>query len=132
MLGQWEGFGMRGNASRPIWFDGVHVGASQCSATPALKSGTCFRWWPHIFLRRWRNLLGIAEAAFDIAVVHVKTRSYDSLGESLSDAPVIRHQTDEMWARLSRQDNWCIGRRGWVTRRSRRPCANSDEQGRSW
>ncbi|WP_281252306.1 acyl-CoA dehydrogenase family protein [Granulicella rosea] len=99
--GRWEGLGMRGNASRPITFNQVKVHQADLLGEVGDQIWYVFEVVAPYFLTAMAGTyLGIALAALDIAVEHVKSRNYESLRESLADVPVIQHQIAEMWAKV--------------------------------
>lgn len=97
----WEGFGMRGNDSRPVRFDGVRVEADGLLGSEGDQLWYVFEVVAPFFLTAMAGTyLGIAQAAFDIALRRVQQREYTPLQESLADAPVIQYKVAEMWAKL--------------------------------
>lgn len=97
----WAGFGMRGNDSRPVHFRDVPV-----HNTGLLGSEGDQIWYvfevvaPYFLTAMAGTYLGIAQAAFDIAVQRVRTREYAPMQEALADAPVIQYKVAELWAKL--------------------------------
>ena len=77
LLKAWDGFGMRGNASRPIHFDEVPV-----SSVGLLGAEGDQIWYvfevvaPYFLTAMAGTYLGIAQAAFDIALARVRDREY--------------------------------------------------------
>jgi len=95
----WGGFGMRGNDSRPVRFENAPV-----SETGLLGNEGDQIWYvfevvaPYFLTAMAGTYLGIAQAAFDIAVARVRTREYLPMQESLADAPVIQYKIAELWS----------------------------------
>ena len=55
---------------------------------------------PYFLTAMAGTYLGIAQAAFDIAVKRIRSREYAPMQESLADAPVIQYRIAELWASL--------------------------------
>ncbi len=92
---------MRGNSSRPVRFTAAPVSA------PGLLGQEGDQIWyvfevvaPYFLTAMAGTYLGVAQAAFDIAVARVRNREYSHSLESLADAPVIQHKVAELWTRL--------------------------------
>lgn len=101
VTGSWQGLGMRGNSSRTVTLDGVKVDPVQLLGEIGDQIWYVFEVVAPYFLNAMAGTyLGIAQAAIDIAINHVKRRSYTALGESLADAPVVQYQLAEMWAKV--------------------------------
>ena len=101
ILNGWDGFGMRGNDSRPIRFEDAPVSAEGLLGNEGDQIWYVFEVVAPYFLTAMAGTyLGIAQAAFDIAVARVQKRQYLPLEESLSDAPVIQFQVAELWSKL--------------------------------
>lgn len=97
----WTGFGMRGNDSGPVRFDGVEVPADGLLGNEGDQIWYVFEVVAPYFLTAMAGTyLGIAQAAYDIAVARVKAREYSPNQEVLSDAPVIQYKIAEMWTKL--------------------------------
>jgi isovaleryl-CoA dehydrogenase len=81
--GKWEGFGMRGNSSLAISFDGLSMDATRLLGEPGDQIWYVFEVIAPYFLTAMAGTyLGISQAALDITIEHVKNRSYETLGES--------------------------------------------------
>lgn len=97
----WAGFGMRGNDSRPIRFERAEVSADGLLGNQGDQIWYVFEVVAPYFLTAMAGTyLGIAQAAFDIAVKRIQSRDYASLEESLADAPVIQYKVAELWSKL--------------------------------
>ena len=101
MLKAWDGFGMRGNASRPVRFNNVPVSSDGLLGNEGDQIWYVFEVVAPYFLTAMAGTyLGIAQAAFDIALKRVQGREYLPTQESLADAPVIQYKVAELWAKL--------------------------------
>ena len=97
----WTGFGMRGNASAPVRFENVQVSSDGLLGNEGDQIWYVFEVVAPYFLTAMAGTyLGIAQAAFDIAVARIQKREYAPLQESLADAPVIQYKVAELWAKL--------------------------------
>jgi isovaleryl-CoA dehydrogenase len=101
LLKAWDGFGMRGNASRPVRFDNVRVSPEGLLGNEGDQIWYVFEVVAPYFLTAMAGTyLGIAQAAFDIACQRVQSRHYEPIGDSLADAPVVQYKVAELWAKL--------------------------------
>ena len=99
--GAWEGLGMRGNSSRSISLNGAPLSPVQLLGATGDQIWYVFEVVAPYFLTAMAGTyLGIAQAALDIAIEHVKGRSYSAIGESLADAPVVQLQIADMWGKV--------------------------------
>jgi alkylation response protein AidB-like acyl-CoA dehydrogenase len=99
----WNGFGMRGNSSLPVKLNDVRVPGEN------LLGGEGDQIWfvfevvaPYFIVAMAGVYLGIAQAALDIAVEHLKTRRHQHSGETLSAHPVLADQVADMWIAIER------------------------------
>jgi alkylation response protein AidB-like acyl-CoA dehydrogenase len=97
----WTGFGMRGNASGPIRFEDVGVPSDGLLGNEGDQLWYVFEVVAPYFLTAMAGTyLGIAQAAFNIAVNRIQHRAYEPTQDSLADAPVIQFKVAELWAKL--------------------------------
>lgn len=97
----WEGFGMRGNDSRPVRFENAVVSREGLLGNEGDQIWYVFEVVAPYFLTAMAGTyLGIAQAAYDIALERIQNRQYSPLGESLADAPVIQYKMAELWSKL--------------------------------
>jgi isovaleryl-CoA dehydrogenase len=97
----WTGFGMRGNDSGPVRFENVLVPPDGLLGNEGDQIWYVFEVIAPYFLTAMAGTyLGIAQAAFDIAISRIQGREYSPLQESLADAPVIQYKVAELWAKL--------------------------------
>jgi isovaleryl-CoA dehydrogenase len=98
---QWAGFGMRGNSSRPVQLNNVPVPRANLLGEEGDQIWYVFEVVaPYFIIAMAGVYLGIAQAAFDIAVAHLKGRRHSHSGETLSDQPVLADQVANMWIDL--------------------------------
>jgi isovaleryl-CoA dehydrogenase len=94
----WNGFGMRGNDSRGLAMKDVKIPHSNLLGNEGDEMWFVFEIVAPFFLVAMAGTyLGIAQAAFDIALDHVRTRTYSHNHERLMDSPVLQSELAEMW-----------------------------------
>jgi isovaleryl-CoA dehydrogenase len=99
--GQWAGFGMRGNSSRAVQLNNVPVSRGNLLGEEGDQIWYVFEIVaPYFIIAMAGVYLGIAQAAFDIAVSHIKGRRHSHSGEALSEQPVLADQIANMWIDL--------------------------------
>lgn len=102
-LAEWHGLGMRGNSSRGLRLDGVRVPRGNLLGEEGDQVWYVFEIIAPYFLTAMSGCyLGIAQAAFDISLAHVRGRRYSHSGQSLADVQVIQHKIAEMWTALTK------------------------------
>jgi alkylation response protein AidB-like acyl-CoA dehydrogenase len=97
----WRGFGMRGNSSRSLEMSDVRVPAGN------LLGGTGDQIWyvfevvaPYFLIAMSGVYLGLAAAALDLAIEHLKTREQAHTGERLRELPVLWPEVAQSWTEL--------------------------------
>lgn len=94
--GQWDGIGMTGNSSVAMQLDDVHLPADRLLGHEGDGQDLVFNVVaPHFLVGLAAVNVGIAQAAIDAAVEHVKTRRY-ATGQSLSEIPNTQRSLAEM------------------------------------
>ncbi|MBB6439727.1 acyl-CoA dehydrogenase family protein [Streptomyces candidus] len=99
----WQGFGMRGNASRGLELPGVEI-PSQC----LLGEEGDEIWYvfnvvaPYFLMAMAGTYLGVAAAALEDARGHLLRRKGARPGRSAAAQPVVQHRLGTMWARVER------------------------------
>jgi isovaleryl-CoA dehydrogenase len=102
-LQDWEGFGMRGNSSRGVRLERVGIPRENLLGSEGDQIWYVFEVVaPYFVIAMSGVYLGIAQAALDHAVAHLKTRSHEHTGETLSEVPVLAHQVADMWTSVQR------------------------------
>lgn len=100
---EWHGLGMRGNSSRTLKLSAVHVPERNLLGEQGDQLWYVFEVIaPYFLMAMAGTYLGVAQAAFDIARVHVGTRRFAHTGELLGAEPVVAHRLGGMWAELER------------------------------
>jgi alkylation response protein AidB-like acyl-CoA dehydrogenase len=99
----WQGFGMRGNSSRGLKLNGVRVPAENLLGEEGDQSWYVFEVVaPYFLLAMAGTYLGIAQAALDYTLHHMRTRGYQHSGETLAQVPVLQHRLAEMWTAVEK------------------------------
>ena len=97
----WQGFGMRGNSSRPVGLNGVRVPRANLLGAEGDQIWYVFEVIAPYFLMSMTGVyLGIAHAALDEAVAHLKSRQHSHTGETLSDIPILWQQVAAAWTEV--------------------------------
>lgn len=99
----WHGVGMRGNSSRGLHLPGAHVPVKNLLGEQGDQIWYVFEVVaPYFLMSMSATYLGIAEAALQAMLQHVRGRRYAHSGEGLAEAPVIQSKVAEMWAAVER------------------------------
>lgn len=105
--GDWQGLGMRGNSSRTLQLHNVRVPAQHLLGEEGEQSWYVFEVVaPYFLMAMAGTYLGVAQAAVDLTLQHVRSRRHSHSGESLAHAPVVQHRVAEMW--MSVQKTRCL------------------------
>ncbi|WP_274424741.1 acyl-CoA dehydrogenase family protein [Chelativorans sp. YIM 93263] len=102
-LPDWQGFGMRGNSSRGVRLEQVRIPKEDMLGSEGDEIWYVFEVVAPFFIVGMSAVyLGIAQAALDKTISHLKERVHAHTGESLSTVPVISQQVAEMWMKIER------------------------------
>lgn len=102
-LDPWHGVGMRGNSSRGLRLDGVRVPRGNLLGEEGDQVWYAFEVVAPYFLTAMAGCyLGIAQAAFDLTLAHVRGRRYAHSGEGLADVVPVQHMLAEMWTDIAK------------------------------
>lgn len=97
-LDAWHGFGMRGNSSRGLKLEAARVPAANLLGEQGDEIWYVFEVIAPFFLMAMSGTyLGIAGAALDLTIEHLRRRRYDHSGEALAEASIIQHRLGELW-----------------------------------
>ncbi len=97
----WSGIGMKGNSSRDVEIKNLHLPARNLLGEPGDQIWYVFEViTPYFIMAMAGTYLGIATAALEEAVDHLKTRAYSHSGISLSQKPVLQHRIGKLWAKV--------------------------------
>lgn len=99
----WEGFGMRGNASRSMRLEQVKIPRSNLLGEEGDQIWYVFEIVaPYFLMAMAGTYLGIATSALNEVLAHLKTRHYSRSGAALSQLPVLQHRVGALWAQVER------------------------------
>lgn len=99
--GQWDGLGMRGNSSIMMNLEDARVPRENLLGEEGDQIWYVFEVVAPYFLTAMAGTyLGIAQAAFDYAVNHLRARVYTTGQEPPSNADVVQHRVGEIWSRI--------------------------------
>ncbi len=94
----WRGLGMRGNESRSLRLDGVRLPISHLLGEEGDQIWYVFEVVAPYFLTAIAaTYLGIAQAALDLAIQHLKGRRFSHTGGTLADVEVLQHRVGQLW-----------------------------------
>jgi alkylation response protein AidB-like acyl-CoA dehydrogenase len=99
--GIWDGMGLRGNSSRPVHFNKVEVPAVNRLGEPTVGFSYMMAYALPIYLVGLSAVyLGIAQAAMDGAIEHVKKRMHSDTGKTLASVETVQRYAGEMKVRI--------------------------------
>jgi alkylation response protein AidB-like acyl-CoA dehydrogenase len=87
---------------------------------------------PYFLMAMAGTYLGVAQAAFDIALEHAGTRRFAHTGELLGAEPVVAHRLGSMWSELERTRHLIYSAATGRRRRSGRAHPDPRVQGGGW
>ncbi len=97
----WQGIGMKGNASRNMTFEELPIPKEYLLGEPGDQIWYVFEVIaPYFIAAMAGTYLGIATAALDEAIEHIKNRTHTHSGSSLSQMPVIQQRLGTLWAKV--------------------------------
>ena len=99
--GTWDGLGMRGNAAITLNLEDVRVSRENLLGVEGDQIWYVFEIIAPYFLAAMAGTyLGVAQAALDYTIGHVKTRSYTISGATVASAEVVQHRIGKLWSRV--------------------------------
>ncbi|HSK39753.1 MAG TPA: acyl-CoA dehydrogenase family protein [Arenibaculum sp.] len=99
----WSGFGMRGNSARGLKLDGAVIPSDNLLGSEGDEIWYVFDVIAPYFLVAMSGVyIGIARAAFDEAVSHLKDRRLEHTGRNLAESPVLAGEVAEAWIAVNR------------------------------
>jgi alkylation response protein AidB-like acyl-CoA dehydrogenase len=99
--GEWNGLGMRGNSSITMNLEDARVPRQNLLGEEGDQIWYVFEVIAPYFLTAMAGTyLGIAQAALDYALDHLRARTYTTGGEPLADAEIVQHRLGQLWSRL--------------------------------
>lgn len=99
----WQGLGMRGNSSCGLELNKVKIADNRLLGEQGDQLWYIFKVVAPYFLTAMSGTyLGIAQAAFNEARLHLQGRNYAHSGQMLSQVPLLQHRLGTLWAKLER------------------------------
>ncbi len=99
----WNGIGMKGNASRNVELHNIHIPENHLLGEQGDQIWYVFEIVvPYFLMSMAGTYLGIASAALDEAISHLKERKHSHNGTTLSRLPVVQHRMGELWSKVER------------------------------
>jgi alkylation response protein AidB-like acyl-CoA dehydrogenase len=102
-LDPWRGFGMHGNSSRGLRLNDVKVPVKNLLGEEGDQVWYAFEVVaPYFLMGMAGTYLGVAQAALDYTLHHLRTRIHTHSGESLAQNPIIQHRVAELWTAVEK------------------------------
>ena len=99
----WDGLGMRGNSSRSLKLENVHISANQILGEKGDQLWYVFNVVAPYFLTAMSGTyLGIAERALSEAKATLAKRVYSHNGTALAQVSLLQHRLGTLWAKVER------------------------------
>ena len=129
--GSWDGVGMRGNSSLAARMDGVRLEPWALLGSPGDQIWYVFELIAPYFLTAMAGTyLGVAQAALNEAVEHLKERRHSHTGRTLAAEPVLQHKVGvAVGTGAAGPTTRLLGCRGGRGRGPRRPSGARVRQG---
>lgn len=106
-LAPWDGFGMRGNSSRGLRLTDVRMPVGNLLGEEGDQVWYVFEVIaPYFLMAMAGTYLGVAQAALDETMRHLKSRTHSTTGDSLAAIDAIQPAFAELWARVERTRLW--------------------------
>jgi alkylation response protein AidB-like acyl-CoA dehydrogenase len=99
----WNGLGMRGNSSRAVELDGVRVPQDNLLGRQGDQIWFVFEVVaPYFLVAMAGTYLGVAQAALDLVVDHLRHHRYEHTSERLAENAALTERVAEMWITVER------------------------------
>lgn len=97
----WRGLGMRGNSSIMISLNDVAINSNLILGAKGDQLWYVFNVVaPYFIMAMAGTYLGIAQAAIEEGINHIKSRNYSHSGTNLSQYSIIQHKLGTLWAKV--------------------------------
>jgi alkylation response protein AidB-like acyl-CoA dehydrogenase len=102
-LEPWRGLGMHGNSSRGLRLEDARVPVTNLLGEEGDEIWYVFEVVaPYFLMAMAATYLGVAQAALDATLQHLRSREYSHSGERLADVPITQHKVAEMWMAIEK------------------------------
>ena len=99
----WDGLGMRGNSSRSMYLNDVHISGNHILGEKGDQIWYVFNVVaPYFLMAMAGTYLGIAQAALDEAKKSLSARYYTHNGAGLSGSAILQHRLGTLYANVER------------------------------
>lgn len=99
--GDWTGMGMRGNSSITMNLEDARVPRQNLLGQEGDQIWYVFEVVAPYFLTAMAGTyLGVAQAALDYTINHLRARSYTTGSEPPANAEIVQHRVGQLWSRL--------------------------------
>jgi alkylation response protein AidB-like acyl-CoA dehydrogenase len=99
----WDGFGMRGNASRMMYLQDVEIPKDDLLGEEGDQAWYVFEIVaPYFLMGMAGTYLGIAAGALEEVQTHLMKRRYSFSGKTLAQQPVLQHRVGTLWGQVER------------------------------
>ena len=99
----WDGLGMRGNSSRSLLLEDADVPRANLLGTEGDETWYLFEViTPYFLVAMAGTYLGVAQAALEATVDHLRERAYTHTGEQVGAADTVAHRLGELWIAVER------------------------------
>jgi len=99
----WNGAGLRGNSTRDLFLEDVKIPDGNILGEFGDQIWYVFNViTPYYLASMAGTYLGIARAAIDEVINHIKNREFSFNGRSLASSSVIQYQLGQLWAKYAR------------------------------
>lgn len=102
-LDPWHGFGMRGSASRGLRLDQVRVPVENLLGREGDEIWYVFEVvTPYFLIAMAGTYLGVARAALDIVLQHLRSRRHEHSARPLAEEQLLQYKVAEMWTAVEK------------------------------
>lgn len=99
----WDGFGMRGNASRMMYVQDVELPKTNLLGEEGDQIWYIFEVvTPYFLMAMAGTYLGIAAGTLEEVQTHLSRRRYSFSGATLAQQPVLQHRVGTLWGQVER------------------------------
>jgi isovaleryl-CoA dehydrogenase len=99
----WDGFGMRGNSSCSLLLEDADVPAANLLGEEGDETWYLFEVVaPYFIVAMTGTYLGIARAALEATVEHLRSRVHTHTGEQIGANDTVAHRLGELWSTVER------------------------------
>lgn len=99
----WDGSGMRGNSSRSVAFEQLQIPRKNLLGEEGDQIWYIFNIVaPYFLVAMAGTYLGIATAALEQAIKHLKKRTFSHRGSGLKQVTLLQHRLGSLWSQVER------------------------------